>query len=361
KMPIVDADSLQEVYIRPKDILALNARCKQRAKLVKDAARKKNSICDQIELGFPYLTGCFSSKFTTPFILFCERYANPFKVKRLGKEKLIDTLIKLGFRKDVSNLAESIYQRAENACTLFGGEDTVIDYKDLQDRIRSEFRIFRALQKEIDKVDQKIKNLYQLCFPKKRLNSIPGIADIIGSNIASFIGDAERFSSGRSAVGYFGFYPKEDSSGLSSKKGLKITKAGPNIAKKDLYLAADTARLIDPELGKIYYEQMIVKGNPHTKAICRVVRALIPRILRVMKEDRDYVICDLKGNPISKEEGRKIVKERFFVPQEVRQRLSNRKRVSINKKGRTKPKYVRGSKAPQLRVDSSRRIAPSLS
>jgi len=203
----------------------------------------------------------------------------------------------------------------------------VIDYKDLQDRIRSEFRIFRALQKEIDKVDQKIKNLYQLCFPKKRLNSIPGIADIIGSNIASFIGDAKRFSSGRSAVGYFGFYPKENSPGLSSKKGLKITKAGPNIAKKDLYLAADTARLIDPELGKIYYEQMIVKGNPHTKAICRVVRALIPRILRVMKEDRDYVICDLKGNPISKEEGRKIVKERFFVPQEVRQKLSNRKRV----------------------------------
>jgi hypothetical protein len=39
------------------------------------------------------------------------------------------------------------------------------------------------------------------------------------------------------------------------------------------------------------------------------LRALIPRILRVMKEDQDYLILDLEGNLISKKEGRKIVKE----------------------------------------------------
>ena len=361
KMLVVDSDSLQEVYIRPRNILALNTRCKQRTRLVKDATRKKNSISDQIELGFPHLVDCFSSKFTTPFILFCERYANPFKVRRLGKERLARVLIKLGFRTNISTLTENIYQRALDACTLLGDEDAAVDYKDLQDRISSELRVFKTLEKEIDKVDDKIKELYQTCFPKKRLNSVPGIADIIGPSIASFIGDAERFSSGRSLVGYFGFYPKQEASGLSSKKGLKMTKAGPNIAKGDLYLAANTARLIDPDLGKIYYEQMVVHGNHHTKAVCRVARALIPRILRVMKEDRDYVICDLEGNPISREEGRKMVKEQFLVAQEVRQRLSNRKRVSPNKRGRTKPQYVRGSKAPQLRADSSRRVARSLS
>jgi len=360
KMPVVDFDSLEEVYIRPKDILALNTRCKQRARLVEEATAKRNSISDQIELGFPHLVDCFSSKFTTPFIRFCERYANPFKVRRLGKEKLLKILIKLGFRQDVSTLAENIYQRTEEACILFGDEDSIIDYDDFQDRIRSEFRIFKALQKEIDKVTKKVQDPYKKCFPEKRLNSIPGIADVLGSVITSTIGNADRFSSGRSLVGYMGYYPKEDSSGLSSKKGLRMTKAGPNIAKGSLYLAANIGRLIDPQLGKIYYEQMVVRGNPHTKAVCRVVTALIPRILRVMKEDRDYVICDLEGNPISKKEGRKIVKEQFFVPEEVRQRLSNRKRMPLNKKGRTKPQYVRGSKAPQIRVDSSRRIVFSL-
>ncbi|MBA7688920.1 hypothetical protein ES703_97409 [subsurface metagenome] len=359
-MPVVDFDSLEEVYIRPKDILALNTRCKQRARLVEEATAKRNSISDQIELGFPHLVDCFSSKFTTPFIRFCEKYANPFKVRRLGKEKLLKILIKLGFRKDVSILAENIYQRTEEACILLGNEDSIIDYDDFQDRIRSEFRIFKALQKEIDKVTKKVQDLYKKCFPEKRLNSIPGIADVLGAVITSTIGNADRFSSARSLVGYMGYYPKEDSSGLSSKKGLRMTKAGPNIAKGSLYLAANIGRLIDPQLGKTYYEQMVVRGNPHTKAVCRVVTALIPRILRVMKEDRDYVICDLEGNPISKEEGRRIVKEQFFVPEEVRQRLSNRKRMPLNKKGRTKPQYVRGSKAPQIRVDSSRRIAFSL-
>jgi len=360
KMPVVDFDSLEEVYIRPKDILALNTRCKQRAKLVKEATAKRNSISDQIELGFPHLVDCFSSKFTTPFIRFCEKYVNPFKVRRLGKEKLLKILIKLGFRQDVSTLAENIYQRTEEACILLGSEDSIIDYDDFQDRIRSEFRIFKALQKEIDKVTKKLEDLYEKCFPEKRLNSIPGIADVLGAVITSTIGNADRFSSARSLVGYMGYYPKEDSSGLSSKKGLRMTKAGPNIAKGSLYLASNVGRLIDPQLGKIYYEQMVVRGNPHTKAVCRVVTALIPRILRVMKEDRDYVICDLEGNPISKKEGRKIVKEQFFVPEEVRQRLSNRKRMPLNKKGRTKPQYVRGSKAPQIRVDSSPGIAFSL-
>jgi len=359
-MPIVDSDSLQELYIHPKKILALYTRCKQRARLVKDATSKKKSICDQIELGFPRLTDCFSSKFTAPFISFCKRYANPFKVKRLGKENLLKLLIKLGFRQDVPLLAENIYQRAEEACILIGDENSTIDYDDFQDRIRSELRILKALQKEIDKVTKKVQDLYQICFPKKRLNSIPGIADISGAVIASTIGDPDRFSSGRSVVGYLGYYPKEEASGLSSKKGLRMTKARPNMAKGSSYLIGDTARLIDPQLGKTYYEQMVVHGNPHTKAVCRVARALIPRILRVMKEDRDYVIRDLKGNPIPKKEGRKIVKEQFFVPEEVRQRLSNRKRMPLKKGGRTKPQYLRGSKAPQIRTDSSRRLVLSL-
>lgn len=282
-------------------------------------------------------------------------------MKRLGKKNLLKILIKLGFRKDVSSLAENIYERTEEACILFTDEDNVIDYDDLQDRISSELRIFKALQKEIDEVSKKEQDLYKKCFPRKRLNSIPGIADVLGAVIASTIGNSDRFSSARSLVGYLGYYPKENSSGLSSKKGLRMTKAGPNIAKGSLYLIANTARLIDPQLGKVYYEQMVVHGNPHTKAVCRVATALIPRILRVMKENRDYVIYDLEGNPISRKEGRKIVKELFFVSEEVRQRLSNRKRIPLNKKGRTKPQYTRGSKAPQIRVDSSRRIVLSLS
>ena len=53
KMPIVDSDSLQEVYVRPKNILALNTRCKQIARLVKDATAKKKSIKRRNRAWFP--------------------------------------------------------------------------------------------------------------------------------------------------------------------------------------------------------------------------------------------------------------------------------------------------------------------
>ena len=53
KMPAVDSDSLQEVYIRSKKILALHTRCKQRAKLVKEATAKKNSIKRRDRTWFP--------------------------------------------------------------------------------------------------------------------------------------------------------------------------------------------------------------------------------------------------------------------------------------------------------------------
>lgn len=149
-----------------------------------------------------------------------------------------------------------------------------------------------------------MEDLYQISFSKKRLNSIPGIADTVGAVIASTIGDTKRFSSARSAVGYLGYYPRQESSGLTFKKGLKMTKAGPNMAKAALYLAASTARLIDPELGKIYYEQMVVNGSCHTKAVCRVARALIPRLLRVMQEAgiTPFVILKEIPSPKKREE-----------------------------------------------------------
>lgn len=40
------------------------------------------------------------------------------------------------------------------------------------------------------------------------------------------------------------------------------------------------------------------------------------------------------------EEGRKIAKKQFFVPEDLRQRLSNKKRMPINKKSRTKPQCL---------------------
>jgi len=67
-----------------------------------------------------------------------------------------------------------------------------------------------------------------------------------------------------------------------------MTKAGPNLLKASLYMASDAARKYDPQLAKIYYDQMVLKGNTHTQALCAVSKHEAARIIVIYKEDRPY-------------------------------------------------------------------------
>ena len=105
----------------------------------------------------------------------------------------------------------------------------------------------------------------------------------------------------------------------SSKKGLDITKDGPPRYRRGLYLAADVGRQWDPQLAKIYYAQMVHKGNCHTQAVCAVATHLTARIHVVLGEDRPYELRDLEGNPISRKDARALIRKELTVPEEVRQ------------------------------------------
>lgn len=352
KMPVVDAESLTEVYLPNKEVMALNQRCKQRDRMVKELSSKKNSICDQINLGFPGLSDCFSSRFTQPFIAFCEQYANPYKVVRLGQERLTEKLRQLGFRGTVSHLAERIYSKALTATRLYPREAKVLDHEDLQEQTKIELSIFKYRQKQVEKVEERIEHFYHLVHPSDNLRTIAGIGEHIAPVIAGVVGEPKRFAKTSSFQGFTGFVPKKDESGGRDKKGLPMTKAGPNLLKGNMYLATDIARHYDPQIGKYYYEQMVNKGNPHTKAVCACTNRMVARVIAIMREDRPYVFYDLEGRPITKAEGFRIVKEHFTVPEEVRIRLSNRKRPRQRKSGKNKPQNVRGShKAPQTMVN----------
>ena len=334
KMPVVDKESLEEVYLPSRLILSLQNRVKQRDRIVKKISSMKNSICDQISLGFPGLIECFETPFTEPFIHFCEKYLNPWKIERLGKEGLKSTLKKLGFRVEIERLTEKIWQKALNTICFYSGEDATIDYQDFQEQVKLELTLFKSFQQELKKVEEKIEKFYIQAHPSRNIETIPGIGEHNGPVCVAFIGEPKRFSSAREFKGYTGYVPEKDESGNRNTKGLKMTKAGPNILKGALYLSFDKGRQYDPWMGKHYYDQMVYKGNVHTKAICSGVNKMAGAILTILKEDRPYVVKDLEGNPITKREGKRIVEEQFTVPEEIRARLRSKKRPSLIKKGK---------------------------
>ena len=120
--------------------------------------------------------------------------------------------------------------------------------------------------------------------------------------------------------------PKQKDSGESSKKGLNITKDGPSRYRRALYLASDTGRQWDPQLAKVYYDQMVYKGNCHTQAVCAVSTHLVGRIIRVLKDKRPYELRDLEEKPITQKEAKIFIRRELTVPEETREQTRSRKK-----------------------------------
>lgn len=74
----------------------------------------------------------------------------------------------------------------------------------------------------------------------KRLQSIPGVGLLTSTALAAFVGDIQRFPSGRHFASYLGLTPREHSSGLRRRLG-RINKAGDAYLRKLLISGARSA------------------------------------------------------------------------------------------------------------------------
>jgi hypothetical protein len=137
--------------------------------------------------------------------------------------------------------------------------------------------------------------------------------------------------------------PFSRQSGDAQTKGLRITKAGPNLVKATAFLDAQVARLWDPQIAAIYHKQMMELGKHYLQAICACATHLLDRIYAILVEDRPYELRDVDGSPVDKREARRICQEQYQVPDEVRRRNNQRSRKA-RKERRVERRYNRGKK-----------------
>ena len=141
-------------------------------------------------------------------------------------------------------------------------------------------------------------------------------------------------------------FPETDATGLLDRKGTHITKAGPALLRRDLFLAADHFRRHDPHGVRLYHDLMVHRGKHHNSALCIIAnRSLIPRILAVLREQRPYELQDLEGNSITKPEARALA-EQWKVTEEVRKRLRNKKTLA-QERWEAPPSVTSEPKAPR--------------
>ncbi len=332
-MPVVDRDSLEEVYLPDKLTHALDRRCRQREKLTKDIGAIKTRLKSLFEWVMPGLTSCFEDPYGSCARAFYAKYTNPFKVKQLGLSRLAKFLPRSSRQKMKPDLPERVYQVALQSCQMYETASQYTDFNELQGELQCELEQLESLEKVRAEVETAIKRLYQQVHPSKNIETIPGIGEALGPVFVGIIGNPNRFSSQAKLRGYSGMIPKQDDSGERSKKGLDITKEGPPRFRRGIFLAGDVSRQWDPQLAKIYYDQMVHKGNCHTQAVCAVANHLPARIHAVLTRGEPYQLRDLEGRPISKRDAKRLIQRELTVPEEIRQRTRSRKKRRRRKEG----------------------------
>jgi transposase len=353
KMPFIDPEQLDEIYLPPAEIHALQRLGRQRKRIEQDITGRKVRISAIVDGYLPGVRKAFNDVWSSPVRAFLRSRLNPFAVVRDGEEALHAFLSKASPRSKWSRAETQLVflacQSVASVCELSRPADTVSEefFLNLQDEIARELRLMEVEEAESESLARRIAELYQKLHPSDNLRTIPGVGEHTAPIFLATVGDPARFHNQSAFANWEGVVPGARQSSNVEAKGLRMTKAGPSIMRMALYQAGDVGRRWDPQLAAVYYREMVYHGKNHRQAMGAVMSHLGARVLTVLKQDRPYEIRDIEGNPISKEHARKLILAKYRVPEEVRR--ERRRRNSTISKDRETATYRtnEAAKAPQ--------------
>jgi len=324
KMPFIDPERLDELYLAPAETHALLRLTRQRKRLEDQITSHKKRIGSIVDGYLPGVRQAFSHSWSIRAKAFFHSQINLFKVVREGEEALYRFLAQAKPR-DREAKAESylVYKACQNAlavveqCQAAGSLDEEF-YTDLQDEIDRELRLMETAGAEIEALDRRIEELYRRLHPSDNLRTIAGVGEHTAPVFVACIGDPSRFPSQSAFANWTGVVPGAKQSSETESKGLRMTKAGPAIMKWALYQASQIGRQWDPQLAAVYYRQMVYHGKTHKQAMGAVMSHIGARVFTVFRENRPYELRDTENKPISKMAARKLILAKYHVPEDIR-------------------------------------------
>jgi hypothetical protein len=134
-----------------------------------------------------------------------------------------------------------------------------IDFDELAADIASEIRTVRAIDIEIDQLEDRIAGLYAEADPGGIIVSSPGIGPTLAASILGAMADPNRFADLRAVRSLTGLVPGVDQSG-DAERHTSPTKAGDPRLREALYIAAEHARRVDPTLAAKYHRLVVERA-----------------------------------------------------------------------------------------------------
>lgn len=314
RLPLLHPDGLHaELSNGPAD--PLKRAVKMRSGLVRRRSQCMHRLDALLELLGPAWVAALGSDMTQTAFKFLATWANPHQVKRLGRARLARWFQHETRKAWGEKRADAVVSAAEATLALWGPEG--LDYEALAADIAAEASVALELSRQIAKFDRRIFDLYCEADPEQIVLSAPGVGKILAAQIRGRLGDPARFTSLAAVRSFSGLIPHQSSSGLTDAAG-GPTKQGDACLREALFLAADHARRVDPQLAARYHRLMSERGRHHNSALCTIATGLLTRIATCLRNGIPYQLRDLEGHPITAEKGRAIIAEHYTISPDVR-------------------------------------------
>jgi transposase len=322
RLPLVDPTGLHPLALPDAARAALDRRVRATDRLTQQAARHKRRIKDLVRQLLP--CSPLAGDLGQADLAVLERYADPHTLLRAGSARLQRVIAVASNNHLGAGRATQWLSAARAALELYGPHPAVA-FAELAAEVQTEVRLLRATQAELDRHARQREACYRRVDPLGLARSLPGLAEVGAPALVATMGHPGRFPRASKFRSFTGLAPKASETGEVDRKGQPISKAGNRLLRTTLVRAADTARKLDPQLARLYWLHMVERGKDHLGALCVVAAHLAERAWTVMDRGTPYVICDTNGTPVTAEQAKAIIAERWTVPEEVRRRRRSRK------------------------------------
>jgi len=336
KMPFIDSEQLEEIYLPPAKIYAIQRLARQRKRLESEIGARKKRIGSIVDGYLPGMRQAFSNPWSAHARAFLRSCLNPLEVVHSG-EKALHAFLTKARRHSKADSVEShlVYLACQDAATLYKlsspvGMISEDFFAALQDEISRELRLMEMAEAESEAIAKRLEQLYHELHPSDNLRTIPGVGEHTAPILLAVVGDPARFRSQSAFANYTGVVPAAKQSSDAEAKGLRMTKAGPAVMKWSLYQSGQIGRRFDPQLAWVYYREMVHYGKNHRQAMGAVMSHTGARVLAVLREDKPYELRDIDGRPVTHEEARRLILLNYQVPEEIKRERRRRKQTAGN-------------------------------
>jgi transposase len=340
RLPLVHPERLHLCSFPSASQMALQRACREVARLKTQIAASKNRLLATDQFAWLGLLSFLPAYGTAAFWVRSNCY-DPWHVCAAGEAALTQSWSAVAPQQPVDTTwIPRLIQSAQRVIAFYGQPEHT-DYAQLQASLQREQARIQDAEAQVHQLRlETVRPLYRQLHPQRYLETIQGIGQDSAAVYIAFIGDILRFPSLRQFRGWSGLIPFSRQSGNAQSRGLRITKAGPDLVKATAFLNAQVARRWDPQIAAIYYTQIVERGKHHLQAVCACATHLLDRVYVVLKQDRPYQLRDVDGTPVDNRTARRICQERFHVSEEVRRRNNHRVRKARQEK-QVERRYLR--------------------